>query len=94
MARRVPQRAFGIGQLSTLSVQYIERIAEQCETVTVSEALRTSETRNSHHASSNDSDGGLELIEAWGHPRSENNKKQARGINLWPAKMLGRGGWI
>ena len=22
------------------------------------------------------------------------NKKQARGINLWPAKMLGRGGWI
>ena len=76
MARRVPQRAFGIGQLSTLSVQYterfhhksvqyIERMAEQCETVTVSEALRTSETRNSRHASSNDSEGLLELIETW-----------------------------
>lgn len=78
MARRVPQRAFEIGQLSTpsvqyterfchKSVQYIEQMAEQCETVTASEALRTSETRNSRHAPSNDIEGSLELIETWGH---------------------------
>lgn len=55
MDRRVPQRAFGVEQLSTPSVQYTEQTAEQRGTFTDSEALRISETRNSRHTSSNGS---------------------------------------
>ena len=39
----------------------------------------------------------LELTGAWnrfGATQGLGKTKQARGINLWPAKMLGRRGWI
>lgn len=39
----------------------------------------------------------LELTGAWnrfGATQGLGKTKQARGINLWPAKMFGRGGWI
>lgn len=64
MDRRVPQRAFGVGQLSTPFVQYTEQTAEQCEIFTDSEVLRISETRNSRHTSSNGSVKNLELTGA------------------------------
>ena len=33
-------------------------------------------------------------VEDHGRRLRRAKQKQARGINLWPAKMLGRGGWI
>ena len=97
MDRRVPQRAFGVERLIAPFVQYTEQTAEQCETFTDSEVLRISETRNSRHTPSNGSVKTWNLLgpgTASGPPRVWEKQKQARGINLWPAKMLGRGGWI
>ena len=97
MDRRVPQRTFGVEQLSAPSVQYTEQTAEQCETFTDSEVLRIFETRNSRLASSNGSEGVWNLLKlgtTLGSPKVREKQKQARGINLWPAKILGRGGWI